>query len=97
MWAAGVFQAAPTGVLIIENVPANAVVTVDDESVTFLRSGEQVTVEALNRGNHRIKVVSNGVELLSRDVTVKVDAEPTRVRAKNLNPKKAKSNDKPKR
>jgi formylglycine-generating enzyme required for sulfatase activity len=78
--AAGVIRVkTPNGILVIENVPADAEVTVDGEKVMFSRNGQQVTVETTKEGQFLIKVMSNGVELLSSNVLVKLDGKPVRI------------------
>ncbi len=79
--AGGVFKAkTPHGTLVIENVPADAVVLLDGSTATVTRNGETVTLTAM-RGPHALKVVQGGNELLAKDeVVVTVDGEPVRVR-----------------
>ena len=68
------------GTIVVENVPADADVLVDGESITVRRNGETVTANAIREGPHRLKVMKGSVELLSSDVTVKLGDVPVRLR-----------------
>jgi WD40 repeat protein len=79
--ASGVFKVkTKDGTIVLENVPADAEVVVDGETVTVVRNGEEMTVHAVREGPHHLKVVRGGVELFASDVTVKFGDAPVRMR-----------------
>jgi serine/threonine protein kinase len=92
--AAGVFKVkTKDGIIVLENLPADADVLVDGGIVTVSRDGEQVTVQALTEGLHRLKVMQGNVEIYSSDVAVKIGGEVVHIRlepikalAKNASP-----------
>jgi serine/threonine protein kinase len=84
---AGGFKARTQyGTIIIENVPTNAQVEIEGERVTITRDGEIVTVTAVKKESHRLKVFQGGKEIWASDVIVKVGGEPVRVRMEQLPP-----------
>ena len=68
------------GTIVVENVPADADVFVDGETITVSRNGETVTANTIREGPHRLKVMKGDVELLSSDVTVRLGDVPVRLR-----------------
>ena len=89
-WAAGVFSVrTPEGTIIIENVPADADVLVDGETVTLSRSGEVVTITAVSKGDHHLKLVQDGKVIWTSDVAVTFGGQPVRVRYEPLPPPSA--------
>ncbi len=80
LWAAGMFKGKPkTGSLVLENVPADAEVLVDGQTVSLTRDGAEVTMTAVAEGSHRLKAVQGGKEIWSSDVTVK-RGDPVRLK-----------------
>jgi serine/threonine protein kinase len=80
-WAGGAFKVKTRdGTIVLENLPPDAEVLVDGETVTVTRNGEQATVSLTRGGPHKLKVVQGGKEVYSSDLTVTVGGEPVRVR-----------------
>jgi serine/threonine protein kinase/formylglycine-generating enzyme required for sulfatase activity len=80
LWAGGVLRVkTPNGTIVIEHVPADADVQVEGQAVTLTRNGEVVTVTAVPEGPHRLKVVRDGKEFWSTDVTVNFGGDPVRL------------------
>lgn len=82
MWADGVFRLKTESgsEIVLTGLPADADVFVDDEKVTVTAGRDQAVISAVAAGNHTVRVVRNGVELTSSDVTVPLDGSPVRVR-----------------
>jgi serine/threonine protein kinase len=81
LFAAGVFKVkTKAGMVVLENVPADAEVEVEGQTVTLTRNGDVVTLTALPEGPHRLRVVHAGTEIWSSDVTVKLGGDPVRLR-----------------
>jgi serine/threonine protein kinase len=78
--AAGVFKVkTKDGTIVIDNLPPDAEVVVDGETVTVSRNGQQATVKLTTAGPHRLRVMQNGQEVQSNDLTVNVGGEPVRL------------------
>jgi serine/threonine protein kinase len=76
----------PHGTIIVANVPKDAEVHVEGETVTLTRNGEAVTVTAVSEGPHRLKVVQGGQEIWSSDVTVTLGGDPLRLKVEPRSP-----------
>ena len=68
----------PNGTIVVENVPIDAEVELEGSTVTLTRNGKTVTVTAVAQGPHRLKVVQDGHEIWSSDLTVKLGDDPIR-------------------
>ena len=80
-WAAGLFSVRTEhGTIIISNVPEDAQVSVDGQSVTVTRNGDSVVIEAVERGPHHLQFTQGDREVWANDVTVKVAGELIPVR-----------------
>jgi serine/threonine protein kinase/WD40 repeat protein len=80
-WASGLFKGkTKDGTIVLENVPADAEVQVEGQTVTLTRNGKVVTVSAVAEGPHKLKVVLGGREVWSSDVTVKLGGNPVRLK-----------------
>jgi len=75
-WDAGVFKAeTKDGVILLENVPANAVVEVDGERVTVTpHEGKPVRIQ-VHPGKHGVVVKRDGVVLMGDSVSVEAGKE----------------------
>ncbi len=80
MWASVVTVKTPNGTIVVENVPTDAEVQVVGQTVTLTRKGDVVTVTAVLQGPYTLKVVQDGQEIWSRDVTVKLGGDPIRLK-----------------
>jgi serine/threonine protein kinase len=76
----------PHGTIVLTNVPHDAEVQVEGETVTLTRNGEVVTATAVSEGPHRLKVVKGGQEIWSSDVTVKLGGDQLRLKVEPRNP-----------
>jgi tRNA A-37 threonylcarbamoyl transferase component Bud32 len=80
-WAVGLFSVrTPFGTIIVENAPTDADVRVDNQTVTVQRGSDTVTITGLKQGPHHLKIVRDGHELWSDDVTVRMGDQPVRVK-----------------
>ena len=78
--ALGVFKArTPEGTIVIENVPADAEVLVDDNQVKLTRAGDTVTITAMSNAEHHLKLMRDGKTIWSSDVRVDIGGTPVRV------------------
>lgn len=69
------------GTIVLENLPDDAEVVVDGDTVTVSRNGEEATITISREGpDHRLRVMLGGKEIFSKDVTVALGGEPVRVR-----------------
>jgi serine/threonine protein kinase len=75
-WAAVVFKVkTEDGVIVLEGVPAGAVVEVDGGRITITpRAGQPVRIEQ-PAGTHRVRVARGGDQLLGEDVTLESGKE----------------------
>ena len=81
VWAVGAFKVKlKEGTVILDDLPADAEVVVDGETVTVARNGEQATVKLNSAGPHKLKVVQGNKEVFSSDLTVDIGGKPVRVR-----------------
>ncbi len=71
VWAVGVFKVKTTkGVIVLENVPENAVIEIDGETVTVTpKPGEPLKIEA-QPGKHGVVVKRGNDVLLGESVTI---------------------------
>ena len=72
------------GTIIIRDVPSDAEVTIDGNKVTLKQAGEEMHIEALDKGDHELKITLDGKSVWTKDVklesggqTVQVRYEPT--------------------
>jgi serine/threonine protein kinase len=80
-WEAGLFSVrTPNGTIIVENAPADADVSIDDQTVTVTRNGDSVVIAAVERGPHHLKLTRGGREVWSNDVTIEVAGQSVSVR-----------------
>lgn len=79
-WAAGLFSVRTEhGSIVVDRVPADAVVSIDGEEVTLTRNGESVTISSVATGPHRLKILRGGHEIFSNDVSIDVGGQSVRV------------------
>ncbi len=67
------------GTIVLDDLPADAVVTIDGGVATVSRNGDKATISIDRAGTYAV-VVRSGTEIMSKDVTVKIGGEPVRVR-----------------
>jgi serine/threonine protein kinase len=67
------------GTIVLDDLPADAVVTIDGGVATVSRNGDKATI-AIDRDGTYAVVVRSGTEVMAKDVTVKIGGEPVRVR-----------------
>jgi serine/threonine protein kinase len=80
LWAAALNVKTPQGTIILENIPADAELTVEGPTVTMRRNGEFAAVSAVSEGPYRLKVVVGGQEIWSSgEVRVKIGGDPIRL------------------
>lgn len=80
VWASGTLKVqTQNGVIVIENLPADADVQVDGEKVTLVRNGAETVIAAVREGPHRVRVTQRGTEVQSNDVSVRVGGDPVRI------------------
>jgi serine/threonine protein kinase len=85
----GVYKAKTKyGVLVFENLPADAEVLVDGDKVTVTRNGETANVTTNKGGPHQLKVMEGGKEIHSSDLTITLGGDPVRIRVKKVDTKK---------
>jgi hypothetical protein len=86
LWGVIVLLRTPTGTIVIANVPADAQVQIDGEAVTLShggdRDGDKVTIEAVSKGEHRIKLVRNDRTFWSNDVAIQFAGQQVAVKFK---------------
>ena len=86
-WAFGVFSVrAPDGTIIVEHLPSDVDVRVDDHSVTLSRSGDVVTISAVSEGDHHLKFVQGGKEVWASDAKIAVGGQQVRVKYEAKDP-----------
>jgi formylglycine-generating enzyme required for sulfatase activity len=66
----------PAGMIVIEDVPTDAEIQVDGDSVKLSRSGATVTVSGVADGQHEIRAVQNGVIDRTPDLGANVPKAP---------------------
>jgi hypothetical protein len=70
---AGVFMVKTRdGTIVLENLPADADVTVDDHTVTVTNDGKTFTVRVAANRKHRLEVKKDGFETFGEEVEVEV-------------------------
>lgn len=86
-WAAGALRIkTPDGTILLEGLPADADVLVDDKKVTVTRNGDEATVTLARGGPYGLKVRIGDRELRTSDVEVNVGGKPVRVRVEDRPP-----------
>jgi hypothetical protein len=86
-WAGGAFRVkTPDGTIVLEGLPADADVLVDDKVVTVTRNGDRATVTVVRGGPYGLKVRLGDRELRTSDAQVKIGGEPVRVRVEGRPP-----------
>jgi serine/threonine protein kinase len=84
LWAAGVLQFKVTtkdGVIVLENLPENAVVLLDGEKVTLKASnGNDVEISVAPGKKHQLQISRNGFKAFVKEVEIDAgDRQPIRV------------------
>ncbi|HEY3787499.1 MAG TPA: serine/threonine-protein kinase [Urbifossiella sp.] len=74
------------GVIVLEDLPTDAEVLVDGERVSVSRKGETAMVSTVRGGPHKLKVMQNGKNIFSSDLTIDIGGEPVRVRVEQAAP-----------
>jgi serine/threonine protein kinase len=70
-WAAGIFSVrTPNGTITIDGVPNDADVSVDGQTVNVIRNGDSLKISAVAQGAHHLKILQDGHEIGSDDVTI---------------------------
>jgi serine/threonine protein kinase len=87
-WATGMFSVrTPQGTIVVDNVPADADVSVDGQVVTVTRSGDSVAITAVEQGPHHLKLTQGGRELWSDDVAIEMAGQQLSLRFEPPTPK----------
>jgi serine/threonine protein kinase len=81
---AGIFwlmhERPTSGQIVVENLPADAEVQIDNQTVILTRENLRATASGVAAGAHKIKALQRGREFWSTDVTVTPGTDPVRVR-----------------
>ena len=83
LWASGVFKVKTKyGTLVLENLPAGAVVEVDGETVKLTAGdGKPITIRVTAGRKHRLQVKKEGFNVFGQDVEIDAgERRPIRVR-----------------
>ncbi|MBX7165882.1 MAG: DUF1080 domain-containing protein [Pirellulales bacterium] len=72
------------GTIVIENLPVDVEVQVDDQKVRLTREQEQIEIEAVTQGEHRMKFVRNGVVILTSSATIELSGQQVRIKFDEL-------------
>lgn len=70
LWGISVLLRTPQGTILVENVPEDAQVLVDGEVVSVKRDRDLVTIEAVKKGEHTLKITRDGKSFWTQDVTI---------------------------
>jgi serine/threonine protein kinase len=82
--AAGAFRVkTPDGTIVLEGLPADADVLVDDRKVTITRNGDEAVFTLARGGPYGLKVRVGDRDLRTSDAEVYIGGEPVRVRVEN--------------
>ncbi len=79
VWGITVLVRTPTGTIVIENVPDGAEVLVDGQTIALKDADDQVTVEAVRKGEHTLKITRDGHEIWAEDVTIKFAGDEVKI------------------
>ena len=69
-WGISVLVRTPTGTILVANVPDGVEVLVDEEAVTLSHGRDTVTIAAVAKGEHMLKITRDGRAIWSKDVTI---------------------------
>ena len=70
----------PTGTILVENVPEGVEGLVDGQKITLKRDGDEVTIEAVPKGEHQLKLTRDGKVIWTNDVTIEFAGHQVPVR-----------------
>jgi hypothetical protein len=85
-WGISVLLRTPTGTIIIENVPEGADVLVDDGEVTLKGDADKVTIEAVPKGEHALRITRDGRTIWTKKATIEFAGQEVPVKYAKLQP-----------